>query len=86
MVFTLDDVSGLIGREGQRLKLLQALATGSRAPAANLRAAAESLAAFPEMEAARRAQFVEIMAAESHVLTDRLDTALREYADALKAT
>ncbi len=86
IVFTLDDVSGLIGREGQRLKLLQALATGSRAPAANLRAAAESLAAFPEMESARRAQFVAIMAAESHVLTDRLDTALGEYADALKAS
>jgi DNA polymerase-3 subunit epsilon len=54
MVFTLDDVSGLIGREGQRLKLLQAFATGMRAPVANLRAIAESLVAFPDMEVARR--------------------------------
>jgi hypothetical protein len=46
MVFTLDDVSQLVGREGQRLGLLQSLATGVRAPAANLRAAAENLAAF----------------------------------------
>ncbi len=86
MVFTLDDVSGLIGREGQRLKLLQALATGIRAPVANLRAVAESLVAFPEMDVARRAQFVEIVAAESRVLTERLNTALSEYADALKGS
>ena len=86
MVFTLDDVSSLMGREVQRLKLLQALATGVRAPVANLRAAAESLVAFPEMETARRAQFAEIVAAESRVLTERLDTALREYADALKGS
>jgi len=86
MVFTLDDVSGLIGREGQRLKLLQALATGVRAPVANLRAAAESLVTFPEMEIARRAQFVAIVASESQVLTEQLNTALREYADALKGS
>jgi DNA polymerase-3 subunit epsilon len=86
MVFTLDDVSGLIGREGQRLKLLQELATGMRAPVANLRAVAESLAAFPAMEVARRVQFVEIVAAESRVLTERLNIALSEYADALKGS
>ncbi len=86
MVFTLDDVRMLIGREEQRLKLLQALATGVRAPVANLRAAAESLVAFPEMEVARRAQFVEIVAAESRVLTERLNTALSDYADALKGS
>ncbi len=86
MVFTLDDVRVLIGREAQRLKLLQALATGVRAPVANLRAAAESLVAFPEMEVARRAQFVEIVAAESRVLTERLNAALSDYADALKGS
>ncbi len=84
MVFTLDDVSGLLGREGQRLKLLQALATGVRAPVANLRAAAESLVAFPDMESAPRTRFVDIVAAESRVVTERLNTALSEYADALK--
>jgi DNA polymerase-3 subunit epsilon len=86
MVFTLDDVRMLIGREEQRLKLLQALATGVRAPVANLRAAAESLVAFPEMEVARRAQFVDIVAAESRVLTERLNAALSDYADALKGS
>jgi DNA polymerase-3 subunit epsilon len=86
MVFTLDDVSGLVGRESQRLRLLQSLATGVRSPAANLRAAAENLAAFPDMPAERRAQFVDIAVAEARVLTDRLNTALREYADALKGS
>ncbi|MET0682479.1 MAG: exonuclease domain-containing protein [Casimicrobiaceae bacterium] len=86
MVFTLDDVGGLLGREGQRLKLLQGLATGLRAPAANLRAAVESLAAFPDMEPARRAQFIEIATAESRVLAERLDGALSAYAEALKGS
>jgi DNA polymerase-3 subunit epsilon len=86
MVFTLDDLSGALGREAQRLKLLQALATGLRAPAANLRAAVESLVGFPDMAAHRRAQFVEIAAVESHRLTERLDAALVDYADALKGS
>jgi len=86
MVFTLDDVGQLIGRESQRLRLLQSLATGVRAPVANLRAATENLAAFPDMPADRRAQFVDIAAAEARVLTERLNTALLAYADALKGS
>jgi DNA polymerase III subunit epsilon len=86
MVFTLDDVSGLVGREGQRLRLLQSLATGVRSPVANLRAAAENLAAFPDMPVDRRTQFVDIAVAEARVLSERLNTALREYADALKGS
>ena len=86
MVFTLDDVSGLLGREEQRLKLLQGLATGLRAPVANLRVAAESLASSPEMPEAQRHQFVGIVAAESRVLTERLNAALADYADALKGS
>lgn len=86
MVFTLDDVGGLLGREGQRLKLLQSIATGVRAPVANLRAAAESLVASPDMPEPQRAQFVDIIAAEAHVLTERLNAALADYADALKGS
>jgi DNA polymerase-3 subunit epsilon len=86
MVFTLDDVGGLLGREGQRLKLLQSLATGVRAPVANLRAAAESLVASPDMPEPQRAQFVDIIAAEARVLTERLNAALAAYADALKGS
>jgi DNA polymerase-3 subunit epsilon len=86
LVFTLDDVGQLMGRENQRLRLLQSLATGVRGPVANLRAATENLASFPDMPADRRSQFVEIAAAEARVLTERLNTALAAYADALKGS
>jgi DNA polymerase-3 subunit epsilon len=86
LVFTLDDVGQLMGRESQRLRLLQSLATGVRAPVANLRAATENLASFPDMPADRREQFIEIAAAEARVLTERLNTALLAYADALKGS
>ena len=86
MVFTLDDVGLLVGRESQRLRLLQSLATGVRGPVANLRAATENLAAFPDMEADRRTQFVEIAVAEARLLTEQLNTALLAYADALKGS
>jgi DNA polymerase-3 subunit epsilon len=86
MVFTLDDVGQLMGRESQRLRLLQSLATGVRAPVANLRAATDNLASFPDMPADRREQFVEIAASEARVLTERLNTALLAYADALKGS
>ncbi len=86
IVMTLDDVTGILDREAQRLGLLQALAAGVRSPVANLRAAAENLAAYPDMEAARRSRFVDIVAAESRTLSQSLNDALREYADALKAS
>ena len=85
LVLALEDVTGLLDQEAARRGLLQALAAGVRAPTANVRAAAENLAAFPDMEAGRREQFVQIVAAESKSLSQRLDAALREYADALKA-
>jgi len=85
MVLTLEDVTGLLQRETQRRSLLQALAGRIRAPAANIRAAAENLAAFPEIELERRAQFIDIVAAESRTLSTIIDDALREHAEALKA-
>jgi DNA polymerase-3 subunit epsilon len=86
VVLTLEDVTALLDQEASRRALLQALASGVRAPVANIRAAAENLASFPDMEPERRQRFVEIVAAESQVLSQRLNDALREYADALKAS
>ncbi|MBK5105195.1 MAG: PAS domain-containing protein [Burkholderiales bacterium] len=85
MVLTLEDVTEMMDREAQRRSLLQAFAAGVRAPVANLRAAAENLASFPEMNEARRAQFTEIVAAESRQVSAMINEALAEYADALKA-
>jgi DNA polymerase-3 subunit epsilon len=85
LVLTCDDVTKALGQEAQRRSLLQALATRVRQPAANVRAAAENLTAFPDMAEADRARFAEIIAAESKMMSETLDTALREYADALQS-
>ena len=65
MVLTLEDVTGVLDREQQRLRLLHALTSSVRSPAANLRAAAENLASYPDMDAERRLRFIQIVAAES---------------------
>ncbi len=85
MVLTCEDVTKAFGQETQRRSLLQALATRVRQPAANVRAAAENLIGFPEMREEERARFAEIIAVESRGLSETIDEALREYADALKA-
>jgi len=85
MVLTCEDVTKAFGQEAQRRSLLQALATRVRQPAANVRAAAENLISFPEMNELERTRFTEIIAIESRGLSETIDEALREYADALKA-
>jgi len=85
MVFSCEDVTRAFGQETQRRALLQALATRVRQPAANVRAAAENLLSYPDMQAAERVRFTEIVAAESRALSATIDEALREYADALTA-
>jgi DNA polymerase-3 subunit epsilon len=86
LVLTLEDVTGFLDREGQRLSLLHALAAGMRAPVANVRAAAENLVNYADMGAERRTQFVNIVAAESLSLSKSINEALRAHADALKAS
>jgi len=86
IVFTLSDVTGLLERESQHLSLLQSIATGARAPVANIRAAAENLAHFPSMEADRRKQFIDIIAAESTALSQSIQDTMRSYGEALKAS
>jgi DNA polymerase-3 subunit epsilon len=86
IVFTLSDVTGLLERESQHISLLQSIATRARAPVANIRAAAENLANFPNMEAERRGQFIDIIAAESKALSQSIQDTMRSYGDALKAS
>jgi len=86
IVLALEDVTRFVGQELQRRHLLQALAAGVRAPAANIRATAENLVSFPGMEAAQRQRFAQIIAEESLTLSQTIDAGLREYADAIKAS
>jgi len=86
IIFTLSDVTGLLEGEAQRLSVLQSIAAGARAPVANIRAAAENLARYPDMEADRQRRFVEIIDAESQALSRSIQGALQAYGDALKAS
>ena len=86
IVLALEDVTRFVGQELQRRRLLQALATGTRAPAANIRATAENLASFPAMDAVQRQRFAQIIAEESLTLSQTINEALSEYADAIKAS
>jgi DNA polymerase-3 subunit epsilon len=86
IVLALEDVTRFVGQELQRRHLLQALATGTRAPAANIRATAENMVSFPAMDAAQRQRFAQIIAEESLTLSRTIDEALSEYADAIKAS
>jgi DNA polymerase III subunit epsilon len=86
IVLALEDVTRFVGQELQRRHLLQALAAGVRAPAASIRATAENLVGFPDMEPAQRERFAHIIAEESLNLSKSIDQALGEYADAIKAS
>jgi DNA polymerase-3 subunit epsilon len=86
VVLALEDVTRFVGQELQRRHLLQALAAGVRAPAANIRAAAENMVSFPEMDAVQRQHFAQIVAEESLTLSRTIDEALSEYAEAIKAS
>ncbi len=86
IVLALEDVTRFVGQELQRRHLLQALAAGVRAPTANIRATAENMVSFPEMDAAQRQRFAQIIAEESLALSRTINEALSEYADAIKAS
>jgi DNA polymerase III subunit epsilon len=86
VVLALEDVTRFVGHEFQRRQLLQALAAGIRAPAASIRATAENLVGFPEMDAGQRQRFAQIIAEESLTLSRSINEALSEYDDAINAS
>jgi DNA polymerase-3 subunit epsilon len=83
MIFTLEDISALVERERRRLELLQTLAADMRIRVAFLRAAADGLAASPDMDTERRARLVGMIADGSRAMSEHIDNALREHSDAL---
>ncbi|MBL8702011.1 MAG: PAS domain-containing protein [Alphaproteobacteria bacterium] len=67
-VLTLGDVTSEVAELEARDRLLRDLGDGLRRPIANLHAAAETLASFPGMDAARRQEFDEVVRRESAAL------------------
>lgn len=78
---TLTDVTRDIAELNRRDRLLRAATEGLRSPLANLRAAAETLGAYPDIEAAQRHQFEHVILREAESLAQRLEGIDRENRD-----
>jgi DNA polymerase-3 subunit epsilon len=63
----------------KRDNLLELATEGLRAPVANLRAAAETLAQNPDLTATERAAFQDVLQGESMVLSNQIETLARGY-------
>jgi DNA polymerase-3 subunit epsilon len=72
-VLNFADISKDIADIAQRDNLLQAATEGLRAPLANLRAAAETLANYPDLTAEERAAFEAVVLNESTALSQELN-------------
>jgi DNA polymerase-3 subunit epsilon len=75
-VLMLEDITRTVESTGQRDRLLQQLTEGSRAALANLRAAAETMQQYPDMEAQQRRRFFEVIGDEAQKLSRQLEAAL----------
>lgn len=78
-VLTFTDATRSIAELSRRDALLRHAAEGLRQPIANLRAAAETMSAFPGMSANERRAFEDVILREGNVLSDRLEALDRDY-------
>jgi len=83
-VLVLDDITRRIESGNRRDLLLQTLTQGTRASLGSVRAAVETIAAFPDMDAAARDRFIGIIGEEARQLTARLDATVGEFSDSLR--
>jgi DNA polymerase-3 subunit epsilon len=80
----LDNITRRIEAGNRRDLLLQTLTQGTRASLANMRAAIETIASFPEMDKMARDRFIGIIGEEARRLSGRLDETVGEFADSLR--
>ncbi|MEO8676446.1 MAG: exonuclease domain-containing protein [Casimicrobiaceae bacterium] len=83
-VLVLDDITRRIESGNRRDLLLQTLTQGTRASLGSVRAAVETIAAFPGMTDDDRNRFIGVIGDEARQLTARLDATVGEFADALR--
>jgi len=83
-VLLLDNITRRIETGARRDLLLQALTQGTRASLANMRAAVETIASFPDMERAAQDRFIGIIGEEARTLSLHLDNSVRDFADSLR--
>jgi DNA polymerase-3 subunit epsilon len=77
-IMTFDDVTYQVNMIERRDNLLRSMVDKLRSPLANLNAAAENLAAHPEMSPERRRAFDQVIGQESATLTERFESIAKE--------
>jgi DNA polymerase-3 subunit epsilon len=83
-VMTLENITQTFEVDTTRDMLLQSLTEGSRAALANIRAAVETLIAYPDCETVHRERFMQVIREEAYNLSGKLDKTTSDYADSLK--
>jgi DNA polymerase-3 subunit epsilon len=83
-VVLLDNITRRIESGNRRDLLLQTLTQGTRASLGSIRAAVETIAAFPDMEVAERERFIAVIGEEAQRLSARLDETVERFADSLR--
>jgi DNA polymerase-3 subunit epsilon len=83
-VLMLDNITRRIETGNRRDLLLQTLTQGTRASLASMRAAIETIASFPDMDAGARDRFIGIIGEEAQRLSGKLDETVGEFADSLR--
>ena len=81
----IEDMTETFDSESTRDRLLQDLTESSRGPVANLRAAAETLYDYADMDAEDHQRFLAVVRDEAEGLAGRVEAAARTYAAVLKA-
>lgn len=84
-ILTLEDITQRAGVDARRTTLLQTLTEGQRSAIASVRAAVETILAFPDMDEDGRQQFLGAIRDEAVKMSGRLDALEVEYAEELKA-
>lgn len=84
-VLMLEDITRSMASDTRRERLMRQLTEGTRASLANIRAAVETVAQYPDMDVAQRERFVSVMRDEAAAMSARLDAAAAADADALGA-
>lgn len=83
-VLILEDITRSVELNSRRDALLLQLTEGSRAALANIRAAAETVQQYPQMEAEQRQRFGAVILDEAQRLSEQLQQALARHADILR--
>ncbi len=84
-VLLLENITRSFEAESRRDQALHTLTEGSRATLANIRAAVETLSSYPDMEAAQRERFIDVLGEEVRSFSERLEATAVQHADSLKA-